>query len=246
MSDGTDELDLKSYHDRIRDGVCDIVVSRLPEKPTPLHVDLILEKALVFAEKMTADLHRRYPIVEPTACSAGCSYCCYNHEVHVSPFEAIRIALYINNRMEVATREAVADRLATVMIDKKACDTDQPASDALPIYPCPLLDPGSGLCQAYDVRPLVCRGHNSISLPACKRRHASGIETGATIIGGATQRTVAQAVLAGLRKAFMANNQTDLVLDLTRALDGLLSDAGELQKALDEPEKFVKLRVRRT
>ncbi|MEQ8666880.1 MAG: YkgJ family cysteine cluster protein [Rhodospirillales bacterium] len=229
------DFDLQGYHSRIRDGVCDIVADRLSRAATPLQVELILEKAVEFAEEMTADLQRRYPISEPLACSAGCSFCCHNHEVHAAPLEAIRIARYVSTRMTDNQRSAVAGRVAEVMAQKREIDKLARPPGTRRIFPCPLLDPESGLCQVYDVRPLVCRGHNSIDLGACRARHASGTEEGARILGGVVQRTVAQAVLSGLRKAGLKIGDTDRVLDLTRALDVLLASPEAIQEAIDNP-----------
>lgn len=115
----------------------------------------------------------------------------------------------------------------------------------MPLFPCPLLDPENGCCRVYDIRPLVCRGHNSINVKTCEARFASGQDGNDSILGSTTQRLTAQATLAGLRLAMINKGMPDLVVDLTTALALLIDNPDLLQDALVYPSKLQPARVKR-
>jgi len=99
----------------------------------------------------------------PPACHSGCSHCCYQ-AVGVSVPEVF--AIYAHLR---ATRaEGVLD--ATVRRIRDADEQTQGLTSAerlSPDLPCPFLE--SERCSIYEVRPLACRGANSLDAAACER-----------------------------------------------------------------------------
>jgi hypothetical protein len=99
----------------------------------------------------------------PPACGAGCAHCCHQ-AVGVTPPEVF--AIYDHLR---ATRPA--DALAAVVARIRDADDRTrgmtSAERLSPDLPCPFLD--DARCSIYEVRPLSCRGTNSLDAIACER-----------------------------------------------------------------------------
>lgn len=97
------------------------------------------------------------------ACHAGCSHCCYQ-AVGVSPPEVFAIYDHL-----LATRTP-QELMSTVERIREADDQTRGMTSAerlSPDLPCPFLV--RERCSIYDVRPLACRGANSLDAAACER-----------------------------------------------------------------------------
>jgi hypothetical protein len=97
------------------------------------------------------------------ACQAGCAHCCYQ-AVGVSAPEVFAIHEHLR-----ATR--TPDELAAVVARIRAADDRTrgmtSAERLSPDNPCPFLI--DERCSIYEVRPLACRGTNSLDATACER-----------------------------------------------------------------------------
>lgn len=113
------------------------------------------------------DLIRRHPapVGERPVCCAGCSWCCHVLVAVAAP-EAIAIAQYIQS--EVPAEQAAMLAAATVELDERVrgLDADERAVRQLP---CAFLVEGK--CAIYPVRPLLCRGWNSLDVIACRENY---------------------------------------------------------------------------
>jgi hypothetical protein len=99
----------------------------------------------------------------PPACHSGCSHCCYQ-AVGVSVPEVFAIYAHL-----LATR-AEGELDATARRIRETDDKTRGLSSAerfSPDLPCPFLE--SERCSIYEVRPLACRGANSLDAAACER-----------------------------------------------------------------------------
>lgn len=87
---------------------------------------------------------------KPFRCGrAGCNGCCRG-EVAVLPLEAVV--------MEARLDEATWGRVEALRdVDMKPADGPHPV--------CPLLDPITGVCTVYEVRPATCRAMNAVTDP---------------------------------------------------------------------------------
>lgn len=98
------------------------------------------------------DLAKAHPeLTAPTraiACQMGCAWCCAD----VSPIAVTEAEV----RAVAAATKGTAD-----------------GRNWLPAA-CPALDPKTRVCQAYEERPLVCRGFYSTDAAACERHAAGG------------------------------------------------------------------------
>lgn len=92
-------------------------------------------------------------------CKAGCAFCCY-HSVACSKAEAMQIAGHI------ASDPVLTRRVRRAASERAGLDAKRILAQH---EPCPLLDPETGMCGVYEIRPIACRGCGSASRNACKR-----------------------------------------------------------------------------
>ena len=110
---------------------------------------------------------RDCPVADrPPACRAGCAHCCHQ-TVGVTPPEVF--AIYDHLR---ATRTAgrTGRRRAAHSRRRRQDARHGPADRLSPDLPCPFLV--DERCSIYEVRPLSCRGTNSLDAAACERSAA--------------------------------------------------------------------------
>jgi hypothetical protein len=97
------------------------------------------------------------------ACHDGCAHCCYQ-AVGVSAPEAFAIYAHLQ-------RTRSAEELDSTLRRVRATDDRTrgmpPAQRLSPDLPCPFLE--AERCSIYEVRPLACRGKNSLDAAACER-----------------------------------------------------------------------------
>jgi hypothetical protein len=97
------------------------------------------------------------------ACHDGCAHCCYQ-AVGVSAPEAL--AIYAHLQRTRSPEELDATLLRVRETDDRTRGMP-PAQRLSPDLPCPFLE--QERCSIYEVRPLACRGKNSLDAAACER-----------------------------------------------------------------------------
>jgi Fe-S-cluster containining protein len=128
---------------RTREGVAELLLSAV-ERLEPLVAELVRER--------------------PPACAAGCSRCCHGLKIEASAPEAVAIAEFLRGLAPeelAATRAQMAEEAGYA----QTLDADTRWREQVP---CAFLDDASGQCVIYDVRPLTCRAHTSLSLAQCE------------------------------------------------------------------------------
>jgi Fe-S-cluster containining protein len=134
------------------------------------------------------------------ACTKGCSICCRHWVDEVCSFEAAIIADFLESRFKdklpsivERCREDIEifERLEVLVAQKLSVDAESENIDAqdllLSIFyrmdrPCPLLE--NGVCIAYQVRPLTCRGYVSFSNARfCRPEHGNDAEAATYLFG---------------------------------------------------------------
>lgn len=98
------------------------------------------------------------------ACKAGCDHCCYQL-VGVTVPEALAIASHLKSRRSESQLVELVQRLGELSEKTQQLSAEARFS---PEYPCAFLV--AGRCSIYEVRPLSCRGMNSLDARACEQR----------------------------------------------------------------------------
>jgi len=126
-----------------------------------------------FMAWMYADLDRavtglleNYPPPFALACHKGCWYCCHT-QVSLSAPEAVYLAAILAGLWSEDSRGWVAEQ-SRRRRDVGSCHAAVWKSGLA----CPLLE--SGVCQAYEARPLACRGGNSLDWELCRQAYLRG------------------------------------------------------------------------
>jgi len=123
---------------------------------------------------------------ESISCRQGCTHCCY-HYVAVSLAQGILIADYLYKRKALLKQfidnyetwrkdgEAISDSIDRIRIQAlmSSVPTDQIMADTRSLskqylesnIACPFL--ADNKCSIYEVRPLSCSNHHSVSPPDC-------------------------------------------------------------------------------
>jgi len=161
----------------------------------------------------------------PPACRSGCAHCCYQ-AVGVSAPEVFAIHDHLRATRTPAELAAVVRRV------READDRTRgmtPAARLSPELPCPLLE--AERCSIYEVRPLACRGKNSLDAALCERTLREPEARAELLAGTLTVPCFREpirafhAVAAGLQLALAELHGLDVApLELTAALCTLLED----------------------
>lgn len=110
------------------------------------------------------DLEAALALDPPVACRRGCIHCCCN-PVSLSQPEALRLGLFLEHRFTPAQRDVAAARAREITARMRGLDVAGLGAIRHEL-PCPILLEGT--CGVHPVRPLVCRGWNSIDADHCR------------------------------------------------------------------------------
>jgi Fe-S-cluster containining protein len=162
------------------------------------------------------------------ACRAGCDHCCYQ-SVGVTPPEALAIFDHLSRTLSDAEMERTAAQVAAHRARTRGLSTAERFS---PQHPCVFLDVAGGRCTVYEVRPLSCRGMNSLDAGECEQRLRDPAARAAFLaagVGGQSYREPIRAfhaVSAGMQLGASELHGLDMrPLDLVAAMDLLLNGA---------------------
>jgi Fe-S-cluster containining protein len=120
------------------------------------------------------------------ACAPGCFFCCYLPVDVLTP-EAFRIAAHLKQTRSPAELSELVYRLGAH------------GQHDFGTRPCVFLD--QGRCSIYEVRPMVCRGYNSLSKERCEAfYHDASVDLKGTKdrVAGRLAEAIEDGVIAGL------------------------------------------------
>ena len=141
------------------------------------------------------------------ACAPGCYFCCYLPVDVLAP-EAFRIAAYLQQTLSLQELAALVYRLGTH------------GQHDFGIRPCVFL--ADGRCSIYEVRPLVCRGYNSLSKERCEAfYHDASVDLRGTkdrVVGRLAEATE-DGIIAGLEALGLDAQWYELPSAVLRALE---------------------------
>jgi Fe-S-cluster containining protein len=106
----------------------------------------------------------RSPLQVLHACTPGCNACCRSVAVDVTPLEALAVAEYLRERVDVSQREPILEKLRQNAAARSRMTTAELRRVRLT---CAFLD-SQGQCSIYASRPLACAGAFSMSRAACE------------------------------------------------------------------------------
>ena len=124
-------------------------------------VDVIVNDAHSHADWLTDGAKRVIP-PGPIVCREGCSFCCHLRVVTTIP-EVLQIAAKVRSNNDSDGTEALRQRIAQYR--NATTGLDAAARRRLRVA-CPLLV--DDLCTVYAVRPMSCRGWNSLDVSGCE------------------------------------------------------------------------------
>jgi Fe-S-cluster containining protein len=145
--------------------------NRLEEPLEPNGLIELANQAIQLSEKLWEEIKNR-PIadMDDIACKNGCSWCCYK-QVEVSPLEVFAIADYLKNKCDASYLKYLNTRLTELDTITNGLS---PGARLNVKLPCAFLIDNS--CSIYELRPLACRGGNSIDADLC-RRHVEDMDS---------------------------------------------------------------------
>ena len=186
-------------------------------------VDLVAD-SLQFVDGLVHDGVATSPADERPVCCAGCAACCHLHAV-ASPPEVIAIARHVERAFSDEARAALEHRIDAHILATQGLSAEQRRQVR---SPCPLLV--DDRCSVYQVRPISCRGWNSLDRGVCDADLADparGTPARLSLI----QYVLAGRVAEGLAAASCALGLEHRPLDLVRGLQTALADSGHAERA---------------
>jgi len=210
----------EAWQDELSVGTANTARAVLRTTPSLERMVELARNALAATSRLAEALLARAP-AGSVACKAGCDHCCHQ-PVGLTPPEALAIFAYLRQTLAAEALVTLAARLAERERETRGLSSAQRFA---PEHPCPFLEHGT--CSIYEVRPLACRGMNSLDAEECKTRlrdpeaRAGFLERGA---GGRSFMEPIRAVSAGLQLSLSELYGLDMrPLELTAALDLLLN-----------------------
>jgi hypothetical protein len=157
------------------------------------------------------------PTHERPVCCAGCAACCHLHTVALAP-EVLAIAKHVDREFSDDARESLRQRMQSHIDATQGLTAEKRRQLRLP---CPLLV--EGRCSVYAVRPLSCRGWNSLDRGICDADLADP-SRGAIARLNLPQYVLAGRAAEGLAAASHGVGIEHRRLDLVRGLQKALVD----------------------
>lgn len=128
-----------------------VAASAMLKSPTALPIAVRMYRSI--DDAITAEVKKKNL---PTACRAGCSYCCY-YRVVASPLEIIAISEHIKGTWSQQRQEWIGQRIAD---HRMATSHLTPEQHTRSNIQCPFLE--DNRCSIYAIRPIACRTHHEV------------------------------------------------------------------------------------
>lgn len=174
----------------------------------------VVRKLNLVADEEIAQVHAR--VAEGASrgerknldCKPGCAWCCHRVVLATIP-EVLSIHSHVDLNFSDQEKKDLDVRL-----DKYSSNWDR-AELAKSRVPCPFLV--NDLCSIYEVRPLSCRGMNSVDVSTCVEIEKNP-NTASPRASLPAQHALAEAVILGERKALFFEALDPALVDLGQAM----------------------------
>jgi Fe-S-cluster containining protein len=211
------------WQNEIATASANTALGTMREQPSVARAVELARNAMGATSRLSDGLLARAP-AGTVACRPGCDHCCYQ-VVGVTPPEALAIADHLRNDVPHTERERIAARVSEAHERARGLTSVERFS---PEHPCPFLE--SGHCTIYAVRPLACRGMNSLSASECAKRLREPEARAAFLTNGVGSHSFLEpirafhAISAGLQLGLSELYHLDMQpLELTAAVHLLLT-----------------------
>ena len=125
----------------------------------------LFDRTVEVADAVASYVLDRCRASERPVCAVRCTYCCYAPLEVLWP-EAEALARHLQVRLSAQERGRVVEALSEHESSSRGLGNAERYARALA---CPLLDGETGQCAVYPLRPLRCRGANSLHISPCER-----------------------------------------------------------------------------
>jgi Fe-S-cluster containining protein len=225
------------WQNEIAASAANTALAALGHTPSLEAVLELTERAMTSTSRLIAGLLARAP-EGAVACKAGCDHCCYQ-VVGVTAAEALTIYAHLKRSRTPEELERFAAHVAELYERARGLTSAERFS---PAHPCVFLEGKS--CSIYAVRPLSCRGMNSLDATECENRLRDSDARAEFLARGHGGRCFVEpiqafrAVSAGLQLGLAELYHLDTrPLDLLTAMVLLLKDQPALASAWIAGEK---------
>jgi hypothetical protein len=225
---------IEDLRDRYVSAVGKTTLEILDEGLTPEKAEELAWAVDRYAEGEIEAWRGRPASPKDVACRAGCSFCCHVPVAITIP-EAILIANTLRDDRDEAEMEALRARVERSHRARAGLVGEH--RDRVG-HPCPLLDEEGGTCSIHEFRPLNCRGWSSTDVSRCESYFNDPTRPASIPIDG-VQRTVTQAMVAGMQVGLRSRGLEHSTVDLSAALHILLEDPGAVDRWLDGGPAFL-------
>ncbi len=193
-------------------------VEALSQDRSPMAVVRLGLEAVRNCEGVAETLHREFQ--PELACREGCDYCCYPPVAATVP-EVANIVAYVLSQMSEDQQQELQGRVQNVLQETSGLNGRERSRRNIA---CPYLE--NGRCAVYPVRPLACRGFNSIDREVCEAVFANPadppkVPTFVPILASA------QGTKEGLAAGLLRHGLSTPIVDLVKG-------SAKLFEALDE------------
>jgi hypothetical protein len=177
----------------------------------------LVQQAQQYTDALVSQVVEQGPASYRPACHSDCAACCYLHVV-VTPLEVLAIAASVRKEWN-AERLGELDRRIHDHIDQTSGMDAAVRRQIRP--PCPFLT--GQRCDIYSIRPLSCRGWNSLDQRVCDSDFDNPTQGTSTPVN-IHQYVLVQRVVEGLAAAGHSHGLESQSLDFVRGLKIALSD----------------------
>lgn len=230
---------LEEWQDRVVAATANTAFAVLRRQGTATEMVALARQSMSSTSKLIDGLLDRAP-AGSVACRAGCDHCC-RQSVGLTPLELFAIVAHLATTR--SDSQLAALRAHVSLLAKRASGLSSRERVAQDL-PCPLLDEGK--CSIYEVRPLSCRGMNSLDAGICQEKLREGPTREAFFAGTLEGHVFVEpirafhAISAGLQLALSECFGLDMrPLDLTASLDLVLSADETVSKAAQTSEALL-------
>jgi Fe-S-cluster containining protein len=159
----TSPLFEEQWQNDVAAGAANTAYASLRDGPSVARTVELAQSVMAATSRLAEGLLARAP-AGSVACKAGCDHCCYQ-SVGVTPPEALAIHAYLKQALSKGELATVAARVAAAFEKTRGLSS----ADRFSLeHPCVFLE--TSRCSIYEVRPLSCRGMNSLDADECAKR----------------------------------------------------------------------------